>query len=56
MYENYSHSSSTLSSKIIRTYSKKYTKEQVGLHSWDYKINHNENVDENEKIYHLDRT
>ena len=49
IYENYSHSSSTLSSKNNKTYSKKYTKEEVCLYSWDYLINHNENEDENEK-------
>ena len=40
--ENYSHSSSTLSSKNSR-YSKKLAKEQVCLYSWGYMINHNEN-------------
>ena len=49
LLENYSHSSSTLSSKNNRIYSKKLAKEQVGLYSWDYEINHHENVDENEK-------
>ena len=49
LIENYSHSSSMLSSKNIRIYSKKLAKEQVGLYSWDYMINHNENEDENEK-------
>ena len=33
--ENYSHSSSTLSSKNDRTYSKKYAKEQEFVYSWD---------------------
>ena len=46
--ENYSHTSSTLSSKNNRTHSKKYAKEQVYLYSWDYTINSNENEDENE--------
>ena len=49
LLENYSHSSSMLSSKNSRIYSQKLAKEQVGLYSWDYEINHNENVDENEK-------
>ena len=35
--------------KVIGTYSKKQTKEQLCLYSGDYKINHNENEDENEK-------
>ena len=35
---NYSHSSSTLSSKNIRIYSEKLAKEQVGLYSWDCMI------------------
>ena len=46
LFENYSHSSSTLSSKNNRTYSKKYVKE---LYLWDYTINHNENEDGKEK-------
>ena len=33
LFENYSHSLSTLSSKNNRTYSKKYAKEQVCLYS-----------------------
>ena len=49
LFENYSHSSSMLSSKNRRIYSKKLAKEQVGLYSWDYEINHHENEDENEK-------
>ena len=49
LFENYSHSSSTLLSKDNRTYSRKEAKEQVCLHSWDYAINHNENEDGNEK-------
>ena len=49
LYENFSHSSSTLSPKNNRTYSKKYSKEQVFLYSWDYTINNNKNADENEK-------
>ena len=47
--ENYSRSSSTLSSKNNRICSKKLAKEQLGLYSWDYMINHNETEDENEK-------
>ena len=46
LFENYSHSSSTLSSKNNRTYCKKYVKE---LYLWDYTINHNENEDGKEK-------
>ena len=42
LFENYSHSSSTLSSKNNGTYSKK---EHVCLYSWDYTINRNENED-----------
>ena len=49
LFQNYSHSSSTLSSKNNRIYSKKYAKEPVSLYSWDYTINHNENDDKNEK-------
>ena len=49
LFENYSHSSSTLSSKNNRAYSKKQANEQVSLYSWDYPINHNENEDENDK-------
>ena len=49
LFENNSHSLSTLSSKNNRTYSKKWAKEQVFLYSRDYTINHNENEDENEK-------
>ena len=49
LLENYSHSSSTFSSKNNRIYSKKLAKEQVGRYSWDYMINHNENQNENEK-------
>ena len=33
LFESYSHSSSTLSSKNTRTHSKKQAKEQVGLYS-----------------------
>ena len=46
LFENYSPSSSTLSSKNNKTYSKKGAKEQVCLYSWDYMINHNENENE----------
>ena len=49
LFENYSHFSSTLSSKNNKTYSKKQAKEKVCLYSWDNTINHNENEDENEK-------
>ena len=49
LFENYSHFSSTLSSKSNRTYSKKQAKEQVCLYLRDYRINHDENEDENEK-------
>ena len=46
LLENYFYSSTTLSSKNKRTYSKKQAKEQVCLYS---AINHNENEEENEK-------
>ena len=49
LVENYSHSSSTLSSQIIGHTLKKLAKEQVCLHSWYYMINHNQNKNENEK-------
>ena len=49
LFQNYSHSSLTLSSKSNRKYSKKQAKEQVSLYSWNYPINHNENEDKNEK-------
>ena len=49
LFENYSHSSSTLPSKNNKKYSKKYAKEQVSLYSWDYPINDNENEDKNKK-------
>ena len=49
LFENDSHSSSTLSSRNNGTYSKNYAKEYLCLHSRVYKINHNENDDENEK-------
>ena len=46
LFENYSHSSSTLSSKNNRRYSEKQAKENcVSIHT----INHNENEDENER-------
>ena len=54
LLENYSHSSSALSSKNNRIYSKKLAKEQVALYSWDYTINHNENEDD-WQIDHIDR-
>ena len=44
IFEFYSYSSSTLSSKNNRTYPKKQH-----LFSLDHTINHNENEDENEK-------
>ena len=43
LFENDSHSSSTLPSKN----NKNQAKEQVCLYSWDYAINHNDNEDEN---------
>ena len=43
LFENYSHSLSTLSSKNDRTSSKKQANEQVCLFSRDYTINQNEN-------------
>ena len=46
--ENYSNSSSTLSSKNYRTYSKKTTTKRAYLYSWDYTNNHNENREEKE--------
>ena len=49
LFKSYSHSSSTLSCKNNRTYSKKQAKEQVTPYFWDYAINHNETEDENEK-------
>ena len=49
LLENYSHFSTTISSKNNRVYSKKLAKEQVCLYSRDYTINHYENEDENEK-------
>ena len=49
LFENYSHSSSALSSKNNWTCSKKEAKEKVCLCSWDHAINHNEKEDENEK-------
>ena len=50
LFENYSHSSSMLSCKNDRRYSKKkQAKKQACLYSWDYMINHNENEDQNEK-------
>ena len=52
LLENYSHFSSTLSSKNNRTYSKIWVKEQVWLYSRDYATGHNENEDENEKGSH----
>ena len=52
LFENHSHSSSTLSSKNNKTYSKKQAKEQVCPYSWDYTINHNENEYENKKRSH----
>ena len=46
LFGNYSHSSSTLSSKNNRTYSENKPKKKcVCIHT----INHNENEDENEK-------
>ena len=49
-FENYSYSSSILSSKNNRTYSKKNKqKNKVCRYSWDYTTNHNGNEDENEK-------
>ena len=35
--------------KIIGDILKKEAKEHLCLYSWDYRINHNENEDENEK-------
>ena len=49
LFENYSHSSSTLSSKNNRTCFIKKAKQQRCLYSSNYTINHNENEDENEK-------
>ena len=50
LFENYWHSSATLSSRNNRTYSKKQAKEEARLYSWDYMINHCVNEDENEKL------
>ena len=55
LLENYSHSSWMLSSKTNRIYSKKLAKEQVGLYSSDYMINHTENKEKKWKIDHIDR-
>ena len=49
LFENYSHTSSSLSFKNKRIYSKKYAKEQVYLYSWDYRTNHKKHEDETEK-------
>ena len=49
LFDNYSHSSHTLSSENNRTYSKNWAKKQACVCSWDYTINHNEKEDENEK-------
>ena len=38
-----------VSSENNRAYSKNQEKEQAGLFSWDYMINHSETDDENEK-------
>ena len=45
-FENYSHSSSTLSSKNNRTYSKKEAKEHACLYSRECTSNHDENEDD----------
>ena len=47
LFENYSHSSSKLSSKNNKTDSKKISKEQVYLFSRDYTVKRNENGDKN---------
>ena len=49
LFENYSHSSSTLSSKSNRTYPENQQKKQLCLNLWDYTINHNENENKNER-------
>ena len=49
LFDNYSHSSSMLSFKNNRTYSKKQAKKQACIYSWDYINNHHENEDEKEK-------
>ena len=49
LFGNYSHSPDTLSYKNNKTCSKRQSKEQACLYSWDYTIIHNENEDENEK-------
>ena len=49
LFENHSHSLSTLSYNNNKIYSKKQAKEQVCLYLWDYTINHNENEEEKEK-------
>ena len=48
LFENYSHSCSTLSSKNNKISFKKLAKEHVCPNSWDYASNHDEN--ENEKM------
>ena len=52
LFENYIH----IIIQNNTTYSKKIAIEQVRLYSWDYRINHNENEDENEKIDHINTT
>ena len=52
LFENYSHSSSMLSSKNNSTYSEKSAKEQVCLYSWNHMTNHSENEDEKKNISH----
>ena len=49
LFQNYPHSSSTLSPKITGHILEKWAKEQVCLYSRDYTINLNENENENEK-------
>ena len=49
LFENYSHSCSTFSSKNNKISFQKLAKEHVCPYSWDYASNHDENEDENEK-------
>ena len=49
LFEKYSLSSSTLSSKRIDHIVKRQAKKQVCLYSWDTTINHNGNEEEKQK-------
>ena len=49
LFENYSHSSSTLLAKINRTYYNHTNKKIKRTSVYGYTVNHNENEDKNEK-------